>query len=72
MFRDPNSEAGLVFATLIEFVNAWHAGRDAVFHCEIKSQQATLSFETALGSPKAQHLNKEKSLAKTKRDNETT
>ena len=54
-------------------LNAWHAGRDAVFHCEIKNQQATLRFETALGSPGSQPRAKEKkkkSLAKTKRDNE--
>lgn len=70
MFRDPNSEAGLVFATLIEFVNAWSAGRDAVFHCEIKDQQATMRFETSLGSPWPKKERRKKSLAKIKRDNE--
>lgn len=71
MFKDPNSEAGLVFATLIEFVNAWSSGRDAMFHCEVKNQTATLRFETALGSPWAEpkkEEKKKKSLAKTKRD----
>ena len=73
-----NTEAGFVFATLVEFIHLWRSGRDASINIKCKEGKAALSMECNLGNPGDQHVpvpvrvkssKKSKSVSRTARNN---
>ena len=55
-FISGNTEAGFVFATLVEFIHLWGSGKDATINIKCTEGQAKLSMECNLGNPGDQHV----------------
>ena len=70
-----NSEAGFIFASLLEFLHLWRSGKQGAFNIECRENTAFLSFNCSLGHPDSSHLvgkqkkRKRKSKVRAARDN---
>ena len=70
-----NSEAGFIFASLLEFLHLWRSGKHRAFNIECRENTAFLSFNCSLGHPDSSHLvgkqkkRKRKSKVRAARDN---
>ena len=51
-----NSEAGFIFASLVEFLHLWRSGRKASMNIECMEGSASLSFNCNLGHPDTPHI----------------
>ena len=70
---DASSEAGFVFASLMEFMKAWESGANARLFLESTNGSAFVSFGCFLGQPTERHFKpkqREKSKKKQERDNQ--
>jgi len=75
---ESNSEAGFVFASMIEFIHLWKSGKDGSINVECKNGKASLNFSCSLGCPDTPHVKinqqqqnriKRKSATRRSRDN---
>ena len=51
-----NSEAGFIFASMIEFIHLWRSGKDASMSLKCRDGKTFVNFECSLGHPDTLHI----------------
>ena len=51
-----NSEAGFMFASLLEFIHLWKSEKESTMSLKCKDGKATINFKCSLGHPDQPHI----------------
>ena len=51
-----NSEAGFMFASLMEFIHLWKSGKESTMSLKCEDGKATINFKCSLGHPDQPHV----------------
>ena len=56
---DGNSEAGFMFASLMEFIHLWRSEKESTMSLKCKGGKVTIKFKCSLGHPDQPHNSSE-------------